>query len=122
MSVKSFIAKIFHGSTGAAVGEVTLTEVQHAVAALKETDIGSAVAADIHALTNASLTGAQKREQVVANTIPLIVTYATGGGISAVANDVEDIARELVQSTFNDVASTKAGAFATALLALLAKK
>lgn len=121
-SIFKKIAKVFHSDSGNAVGEVALSEVQHAVAALKQTDIGKTVAADIKSLKDSTLSGTAKFEQVLGNTLPLIISYASGGGVSAVLTDVESIGRELVQSTFNDVASTKAGSIATAILAMFGKK
>jgi hypothetical protein len=97
------------------------TEADKAVIALKSTDIGATVAADIASVKDNALTGSQKFEAVLANTLPLVLKYVTGGGLSAVVTDVEDIARSLVQSVFNDTASTKAGKVAADILGLFSK-
>ena len=99
--------------------QFAMTEAGRAVIALQKTDIGAAVAADIKAVSSTTMTGGQKFEAVLANTLPLIVKYATGGGISAVVDDVEDIGRALVQMVFNDVKSTKAGSIGRQILKLL---
>lgn len=101
--------KLFGSKAGQAVQTFALSEADKVVAALKTTHIGSAIAADIAAVSNKKLSGSQKFAAVLANTIPLVVTYATGGGIKAAADDVSDIARALVQSVFNDTKSTGAG-------------
>lgn len=99
-----------------------LTESQKAVAALKQTPIGAAVASNIAAIESEALSGQQKFEAVVANTLPLIVSYVAQGGVKAVVDDVEDIGRALVQQVYNDTRSTKAGQIAQAILALFGKK
>ncbi|WP_404711470.1 hypothetical protein [Sphingomonas sp. MMS24-J13] len=98
-----------------------LSAGQQLVATLKGTSIGAAVVGDIKALTDSSLSGAEKFEKVVANTAPLVLQYVVGGGFSTIVGDAKDLARELVQSLYNDVigSATKAAdaAAATRLLA-----
>lgn len=115
--------KQFHAlqELGHSVQPFVLSEAQKAVALLKQTDIGLTVMSDIQAVASKQLTGVQKFEQVVANTAPLVLKYVTGGGVSAVLADVSDIARELVQSLYNDFTSTKASSIAMDLLAVLKK-
>jgi len=93
-----------------------VSEAGKAVAVLKQTSIGSIVAKDIAAMQDKNLSGAQKFSTVVANTAPLVLKYATAGGLVAVLADVEDIARSLVQSVYNDTKSTTAGRVAAAVL------
>lgn len=107
---------------GHAIEQFAVSEVQKAVGVLKTTSIGATVVADIAAAKDTQLSGAQKFEQVFANTVPLVLKYVTGGGVEAVEADVADIARELVQSTYNDVLATKAGSIATAILDLFKGK
>lgn len=95
-----------------------MTEVQKAVAALKTTQIGATVAADIAAIENKSMSGVEKMAAVVSNTVPLIVNYLARGGIKAVEADVLSLAKELGQSVFNDVKSTSAGKVAADVLKL----
>lgn len=92
---------------------LVLSEPQKLVATLKTTSIGAAVTADIHTLKDSTLTGVQKFEQVVANTAPLILKYVTGGG-SAIVADAADVARELVQSLYNDLTGAVKAAAAAA--------
>lgn len=103
------------------IDDFALSEVQKVVAALKATDIGKAVAANIKAIENDALTGLQKFETVVSNTVPLIVSYVTGGDVKAALSDLEHIARELTQSVFND-GKVKGGSILTAILRILGVK
>lgn len=103
----------------AEAASVAMTEAGKAVAILKTTDIGKAVAADIAAISNKRLSGSQKFEKVVANTAPLLVKYITGGGFAAVEADVIDIARNLVQSVYNDFKSSTAPGLAKAILKIV---
>lgn len=119
MSIGSFFKKLFNSDAGKSVEAFALTEAQKAVAALSQTTIGATVAADIAALTSSTLTGAQKFEQVVASTSPLIAQFLTTGGVATAVTEVEDLARALVQQVFNDTLSSKAGAVAQAVLKLL---
>lgn len=120
MSIGSFFRRIFGSKAGAAVAAIAVSEIQQAVAGLKSTSIGAAVAADIAALVDSRLSGSEKFEKVVANTLPLIVQFvATPGSAKVAIADVESVARELVQSTFNDTRSTKAGGIAALILSLL---
>jgi hypothetical protein len=122
MSIGKFIKSIFGGSAGQAIKAIALSEADKAVAALKTTAIGGTVAANIKALTNAQMSGSEKFEKVAQATMPLVLTFLVDGGTKAALKDVEDIARGLVQSTFNDVASTKAGGIAALILRLLGVK
>jgi hypothetical protein len=103
----------------AEVSSFAMTEAGKAVAILKTTEIGKAVAADIAAVSNKRLSGSQKFEKVVASTAPLIVKYVTGGGFAAVEADVVDIARNLVQSVYNDFKSSTAPNLAKAILKIV---
>lgn len=104
---------------GHQVQAFAVSEADKAVAALKQTDIGTAVANDISAVSSQSLSGAQKFEAVLTNTLPLVLKFVTGGGLSAVEKDVEDIARSLVQSLYNDFKSTTASKIAGEVLHLV---
>lgn len=103
----------------AAAEAFALTEMQKAINALKKTEVGAAVAADIRALTSSALTGPQKFEQVVANTLPLVAALATKGGTDVAVNEAEDLARALVQDVFNEIASTRAFSIASLVLRAL---
>ena len=98
---------------------LALTEAGKAVEILKATDIGKAVAADIASISDRKLSGVQKFEAVVANTAPLIVKYVTSGGFAAAQGDVVDIARALVQQTFNDIKSSTAPNIARTILKIV---
>lgn len=85
------------------------TEADKVVAALKQTAIGDAVADSICALKNKDMSGGEKFAAVLAETAPVILGYIKDDGIDAVIDDVEDLARQLVQSVYNDVMSTGFG-------------
>jgi hypothetical protein len=106
---------------GGDIAEFVASEADKAVLALKSTDIGAAVAQDIATVNDHALSGVEKFEKVLANTLPLVLHYVTAGGINAALKDVEDIARSLVQAVFNDFKSTSAGKVARAILALFKK-
>lgn len=103
----------------AEASSLALSEAGKAVAYLKTTEIGKAVAADIDAINNRKLSGSQKFEKVVANTAPLIVKYVTGGGLAAVEADVLDLARGVVQSVYNDLKSKTAPNLGRAILKMV---
>lgn len=94
------------------------SETAKAVLALKQTPIGAAVANDIEAISSKDLTGAEKFEAVLANTVPLVVSFLTGKGLAVALDEIEDIGRALVQSVFNDFKSTTAGKVASLILRL----
>ncbi|UAK25681.1 hypothetical protein [Sphingomonas nostoxanthinifaciens] len=104
-------------AAGHAVEQFALSETQKVVATLKTTSIGATVTADIKALEDSTLIGAEKFEQVVANTAPLVLPYVTGGGLASLAADAGDVARELVQSLYNDAATALKTAAASAAVA-----
>ncbi|AMK19318.1 hypothetical protein [Sphingobium sp. MI1205] len=94
------------------------SETAKAVLALKQTEIGAAVANNIEAISSKSLTGADKFEAVLANTLPLVADFLTGKGLEVAIAEIEDIGRALVQSVFNDFKSTTAGKIAGLILQL----
>lgn len=122
MSIWKKIKALVGVGTIAAVEAFALTEAQKAVAALKNTLIGSTVAKDIKALSSSTMSGQQKFEAVLTNTLPLITELLSDGGVKKTTKEVEDIGRALVQSVFNDVASSKAAGVASAILKLLGLK
>ena len=106
-------------SAAIAAGAFIETEADRVVAALKQTSIGDAVVDSIEAIVSADLTGQQKFERVVSEIGPLVLKYVQGGGIKAALDDVDDIARQLVQSVFVSVKSTDFGKLVQQLLRLL---
>lgn len=94
------------------------SETAKAVLALKQTEIGAAVANNIEVISSKSLTGADKFEAVLANTLPLVAGFLTGKGLEVAIDEIEDIGRALVQSVFNDFKSTTAGRIASLILKL----
>ena len=119
MSLKIFGLTILSSAELASIKSFALTEGEKAVAALKQTDIGKTVAADIATVASTTLTGPQKFEQVLTNTLPLIQALFTKQGQTVELADLEDVGRSLVQTVYNDVKSTTAGTWATSILKLL---
>ena len=119
MSIFKKIAGIFSKKNITAV--IELTDAQKAIAALKNTEVG-AVAADIKALTSSTMSGAEKFEAVVVNTLPLLVDALKAGGITKGLKEVEDIGRAFVQDVFNSTISKKAETIGSLLLKVLGLK
>lgn len=115
----SIFSKIF-----AVLKAVKISDVDKAVAALRDTAIGKAVAADIAVLGSGSknMTGPEKFEAVVANTLPALALFVSTDSRNLQVKEVEDIGRALVQSVFNSMASTKASTIASMVLKLLGVK
>lgn len=94
------------------------SETAKAVLALKQTEIGGMVASNIEAIGSETLTGAEKFEKVLENTLPLVASFLTGKGLEVAIDEIEDIGRALVQSVFNDFKSSTAGKIASLILKL----
>lgn len=119
MSIKSFFAGLLGSSIATAAAAFVATDVQKAVAALKKTEVGAAVARAIKTVENDKISGTEKAARVVGEAVPLIVDLLSGGGVRVVVDQVEDIARELVQSIYNDTKSKTAGSIAAAIIKLI---
>ena len=87
---------------GHAVETFALTEPQKLVATLKTTSIGATVAAEVANLKDQSISGAEKFAKALFIATPLVVHYVAAGPASIVT-DAEGVARELVQSLYNDM-------------------
>lgn len=94
------------------------SETAKAVLALKQTEIGGMVASNIEAIGSEKMTGAEKFEAVLSNTLPLVASFLTGKGLEVAIDEIEDIGRALVQSVFNDFKSSTAGKIAGLILKL----
>ena len=110
MSVKSVlqkIASIFQSSdAGSALISIAETDAQKLVAYLKTTTVGTAVIAAVKDVESQNLSGAEKFAHVVADMLPVTLAYLTrSGATTAQLQGIEDVVRELVQSTYNDVLS-----------------
>lgn len=126
-AIKTFFAKTFgqvddHIEDAAEeFGEFIGSASDRIVSALKQTEVGTAAANIISAVENddAYPTGGDKFEYAVGEVAPLIVDFITSGGFPALLDDVEDLARQLIQSTYNDAQSTSFGKVLSPLLKLL---
>lgn len=94
------------------------SETAKAVQALRQSEIGSAVASDIEAISSKDMSGTEKFEAVLANTLPLVVSFVAKGGFEPALKEVEDIGRALVQAVYVDFKSSTAGKIAKAVLKL----
>ena len=70
MAIKIFGLTILTSTELASVKSFALSEATKAVAALKETPVGTAIANAISDIDNANLTGIQKFEKVLSDTLP----------------------------------------------------
>jgi hypothetical protein len=103
------------------IAPVVLSEGQKAVAAIASSDVGKTIADEIGIIASAKMTGAEKFEAVVAKAKPLLVELAADGP-NAIVDDVEDLARAVVQEIYNRVASLTIGVVAKAILKALGIK
>ncbi|WP_022684571.1 hypothetical protein [Sphingobium bisphenolivorans] len=94
------------------------SETAKAVLALKQTEVGSAIASSIEAVSSKEMTGAQKFEAVLEYAVPLVSDFLTGKGLEVAVDQLEDIGRALVQSIYNDFRSSTAGVIAGLILKL----
>ncbi len=101
-------------AAGHILADAGLSEGQKLVATLKSTSIGQVVTNDIAALKDQNLSGAEKFAKVLANTAPLVLSYATGNGLTSLVGDGIGIAQELVQSLYNDTLGAAKAALAVA--------
>jgi hypothetical protein len=76
------------------------------VLALKATSVGSFIASEIAILKDATISGAEKMEQVVAKAVPAAIALFAAGGVVKTALEVEDAVRGAAQLIFNDTLST----------------
>ena len=96
-------------AAGHAIETGVISAGDHALAIIKANPIAALISTDIATLKDSTLSGAEKAEKVIANAIPLITTLATGGVVTLVAS-VEDTARLVVQSLYNDTIGAAASA------------
>lgn len=80
--------------------EAPISAGQHLVAAFKASPEGQTLLNVMHTLEGSG-SGIEKFNKAAAEAEPLLLQFVTGGGHSVVAR-IEDIAKEAVQSLFND--------------------
>jgi hypothetical protein len=117
MKIPTFLRGVL-GFLPRALVKVVPTDSQKIVAVLLTLPIASAVRDNILSLANDSLSGKQKADLVVAKALPALVGLIANKGMAVPAGDLEDIARELVQTLYNQVASPRAALLARVLLPL----
>ncbi|WP_267396719.1 MULTISPECIES: hypothetical protein [unclassified Sphingomonas] len=110
--------------TRKAVIAVAATALTRAVAAVAEAGnpIGDAAIAAVNAIESTTLTGAEKKAQVIATLVPVIKDEVAKGGLAAVVADVEQFAGMVVEEVVAQVKQTSLLTIATALLKLLGFK
>jgi hypothetical protein len=118
MKVPTFLRGLLGSVLPKALIKVVPTDTQKIVAVLLTLPIASAARDNILSLANDSLSGKQKADLVVAKALPALVCLITDKGMAVPAGDLEDIARELVQTLYNQVASPRAALLARVLLPL----
>ena len=110
--------------TTARVVAVAATALSSAVAATAKAGnpIGNAAIAAVAAAESTTLTGPEKKAQVVAAIVPIVTSELTRGGLSAIVNDVEAFAGLIVEEVVSAMKQTPLVQLATALLKLLGLK
>ncbi|WP_267396197.1 MULTISPECIES: hypothetical protein [unclassified Sphingomonas] len=100
---------------------VAATALTRAVAAVaqKGNPIGDAALAAVNAAESTALTGAEKKDQVIAAIKPVIIAEAAKGGLKAIVDDVEHFAGMVVEEVVAQVKQTSLLTIATALLKIL---
>lgn len=118
------LKKLF-GGVDDAVEQVAATawdavedSVDKAVAMFKDTYAAVRIMNLISAVSNRSMSGAEKFNFVLDAAIPIIKDFADDGKLNATADAIEDFARQVVQSIYNDWNS--AGGLKTILSPLIA--
>lgn len=89
------------------------------VLALKGTSVGTFIAGEIATLKDATLTGAEKMEQVVAKAIPAAITLFAAGGVTKTAEEVADAVRATAQLVYNQTMSATVPALAADVSAIV---
>ncbi len=92
--------------------------VDKAVALFKETPEAVAILNMISSVASGGLSGAAKFDLVLKAAIPIIKDFADDGKLNATADAIEDFARQVVQSIYNDF--NKAGGLTSILSPLIA--
>ncbi|WP_137898360.1 hypothetical protein [Sphingomonas sp. 2SG] len=121
MKIPTFLRGVL-GFLPRALIKVVPTDTQKIVAVLLTLPIASDASDNILALANDSLSGRQKADIVIGKALPALVGLIADKGMVVPDGDVEDIARELVQTLYNQVASPRAALLARALLPLFGVK
>lgn len=76
--------------------------VDKAVAMFKDTDAAVRIMNLISAVSNRSISGAEKFNFVLDAAKPIIKDFADDGKLNTTADAIEDFARQVVQSIYND--------------------
>ena len=103
----------------ASIKGFALGELDKAVAAAKQTEIGGAAAHAIALVEQPGLSGAQKMEKAIEIVAPVVIDYVAKGGLAAVIADAEQFARAVIESTLADAKQTKALQIAQVVLRLI---
>lgn len=109
----------FGKKTVAAVEEFALNELDKAIAAAKRTTLGGAVASAIHVAEQNGGSSGAKLASAIAAVTPAVIAYVAKGGVKAVEADVEQFAKQLIESTLADLKQTKAVTIGRAILSIL---
>lgn len=77
-------------------------QIDKAVAMLKQTHIGTSVLNFISIVDDDDIPGSEKFDKVVSMIMPVIKDFADNGRLDTTADQIEDFARQFVQSAYND--------------------
>lgn len=119
MSLKSVLKSIFSSSAAKSIEAFAFNELDKAIVAAKQTEIGAAALKAIAIVETPGATALQKIEGAIAIVAPVVVDYIGRGGFPAVIADAEAFARAVIESTLADTKQTKAVSIGKAILKLL---
>jgi hypothetical protein len=121
MSIKSFFKGIFGSAAGQSVVAAAGTALTQAVAAAAQAGnpIGDAAKAGVAAVESSTMTGAEKKAQVVQSLVPVITALASKNGLNTIVTDVEQFAGMVVEEVVAQMKQTPIVSLAMSLLKLL---
>lgn len=101
-------AKIWETKAVTFLKGVAITETQKAVALLKQTSVGTAVANLVSSFQYSTLAGADKLTHVLAAADGVYTAFVAAGGLSGLLTVGVSVLRQLIQSVFDDFAAALA--------------
>lgn len=108
MSLKTILIAVeqdvldFLTGAGKAIAAFAISETQKLVAEVKQTDLGTLALNLVQLLASHDLAGPAKLDAVVAALVPALTALEAKGGLAGLVTSIEDFARELAQSAYND--------------------
>lgn len=105
-------AKALASSAADFLKDAAISTAQKAVALIKETSLGTAIANLISAASASDATGAEKFAAVLAAVEKAYAAFVDNGGLSGLISTGLSVLRQAIQSLYDDFAATFLGATA----------